>query len=355
MRIVVCWTDLSGYVAACFRALAAQKDIELLVLLFAPGKQLDQAFSDDLLRGLNVRLLQPIEREDAQLVRSIVAAHKPQVIVVPGWLHPPYKQLASLPEFAQTQFIMTMDNPWKGSLRQRLGRFKIGGYLKRMNAVFAAGERAWQFARQLGVPETKIYRGVYGFDLPAFEGVYDKRLAQGPWPKQFLFMGRYVPVKGLDYLLPAYRKYRGMVSDPWPITFCGQGPLQNQIAAEQGAQDFGFVQPADQPGVMLQHGVFVLSSTYEPWGVALAEAMASGLPAICTEEVGAGVDLVRTCHNGLMVPSADIDGLADGLKWMHDHYDRLPEMGWRAREFAAAHSAELWAQRVLRMIEKIMQ
>jgi glycosyltransferase involved in cell wall biosynthesis len=219
--------------------------------------------------------------------------------------------------------------------------------------VFVAGERAWQFARQLGVPETKIYRGVYGFDWPAFEGVYENRVAHGPWPRQFLFMGRYVPVKGLEYLLPAYRKYRGMVSDPWPITFCGQGPLKNQIAAEEGAKDLGFVQPADQPEVMQRHGVFVLSSTYEPWGVALAEAMSSGLPAICTEEVGASVDLVRSCHNGLTVPTGDIQGLADGLKWMHDHYDRLPEMGRHAREFASAHSADLWAQRVMRMIEKI--
>jgi len=206
MRIVVCWTDLSGYVAACFRALAAQKEIELLVLLFAPRKELDQAFTEDLLRGLNVRLLKPAERDDAELVHSIVVAHNPQVIVVPGWLHPPYKQLATLPEFGQSRFIMTMDNPWKSSLRQRLGRFKVGGYLKRMNAIFVAGERAWQFAQQLGVPETKIYRGVYGFDLPAFAGVYEKRLARGPWPRRFLFMGRYVTVKGLDYLLPAYEE-----------------------------------------------------------------------------------------------------------------------------------------------------
>lgn len=353
MRIVVCWTDLSGYAAACFRALAARKDVDLLAVLYGPRKELDQGFTADLLGGLNVRLLGVEERHDKELVRSIVAAHKPQVVVVPGWLHPPYKRLASLGEFADTRFVMCMDNPWKNTIRQRLGRFKVGGYIKRMNAILVAGERAWQFARRLGAPESKIYRGVYGFDLPAFKDVYERRLALGPWPRRFLFMGRYVPVKGLGYLLEAYRKYRSLVSDPWPFTFCGQGPLQKEIAAEPGVEDRGFIQPSDQSEVMARHGVFVLSSTYEPWGVALAEAMASGLPAICTEAVGAGVDLVRACYNGLTVPTHDVAGLTDGLKWMHDHYDRLPEMGRHAREYGSAHSAELWAERLERMIQKI--
>lgn len=355
MRIVICWTDLTGYVAACFRALAALKEVELLVVMYAPRKEMDQAFNEQLLAGINSRLLTVEERDDEEVVRSIVSAHKPQVVMVPGWLHPPYKRLASLQEFTDTRFIMCMDNPWKGTLRQHLGRVKVGGYIKRMNAIFVAGERAWQFARRLGAPESKIYRGTYGFDLPVFQDVYEKRLALGPWPKRFLFMGRYVPLKGFDYLLPAYRHYRTLVSDPWPITFCGQGPLQKEIAAEPGAEDWGFVQPSDQADVMAKHGVFILSSWYEAWSVALAEAMAAGLPAICTEEVGASVDLVRACYNGLTVPTRNSPGLSEAMKWMHDHYDRLPEMGRRAREFAAAHSADLWAERVERMMQKITQ
>ncbi len=353
MRIVICWTDLTGYVASCLRALAARKDIELLTVMFAPRKEMAQAFKEDLLGGLNVRLLSADERNDKAAVRSIVAAHKPQVIVVPGWFETSFRALASRREFADARFVMCMDNPWKGTLRQTLGRFKVRGYIKRMSALLVAGERAWQFARRLGAPEDKIFRGVYGFDLPLFKDAYERRLALGPWPKRFLFMGRYVALKGFDYLLPAYRKYRSLVLDPWPFTFCGQGPLQKEILAEPGAEDWGFVQPADQAEVMAKHGVFVLSSWYEAWSVALAEAMATGLPAICTEEVGASVDLVRACYTGLTVPTRDVDGLAEGLKWMHDHYDRLPEMGLHAREFASAHSAELWAIRVERMLQMI--
>ena len=353
MRIVVCWTDLTGYVSACLKALAARKDVELLTVIYGPRKGMDQSFPTELLQGLNVRLLKDEERQDKGLIKSVVAAHKPDVVFVPGWFSPAYRQLAYAPELASAKFVMTLDNPWKGTLRQQIGRFTIAGYIKRMSALLVAGERAWQFGKRLGAPERKLFRGTYGFDLPIFKDVYDQRMALGPWPKRFLFMGRYVALKGFDFLLPAYRKYRGMVSDPWPFTFCGQGPFQKEILAEPGAEDWGFVQPADQAGVMAKHGVFVLSSWYEAWSVALAEAMAAGLPAICTEEVGASVDLVRACYTGLTVPTRDSDALADAMKWMHDHYDRLPEMGRHAREYGAGHSAELWAERVERMIQII--
>jgi glycosyltransferase involved in cell wall biosynthesis len=353
MRVVICWTDLTGYMAACWRALAARPGIELLVLLYAPRAEAHQDFGESLLAGLQYRFLTPDQRADADFVRTTVAAHRPDVVVVPGWLDPSYSRLPWAPEFARTRFVMGIDNPWKGTLRQRLARLKVGRYVDRMDAVVPAGERAWQFARRLHVPERKIFRGVYGFDLPLFEGAYDRRVAAGPWPRRFLFMGRYVPLKGFDLLLPAYRAYRARVSDPWPFTFHGQGPLAQQIAAEPGAEDRGFCQPADQPAVMAQHGAFVIASWYEAWSVAVAEAMAAGLPAICTEEVGASVDLVRSYYTGLTVPTRDADAMTDALVWMHENYDRLPAMGRNARVFAAAHSATLWAERFDRMFQKI--
>ena len=72
-----------------------------------------------------------------------------------------------------------MDTPWRGTLRQRLGRFKIGGYLSRMDRVVVAGERAWQLVRLLGVPEAKIRRGLYGVDYDTFAPLFEHRLAPG--------------------------------------------------------------------------------------------------------------------------------------------------------------------------------
>src|SRR5689334_19187053 len=130
MRIVICWTDLTGYVAACLKALAARKDVELLTVMYGARVEKDQSFPTELLKGLNVRLLTFEERSDKALIRSVVTAHKPDVVVVPGWFSPAYRQLVYLPELANARFVMCMDNPWKGTLRQYLGRFAIARYIK---------------------------------------------------------------------------------------------------------------------------------------------------------------------------------------------------------------------------------
>jgi glycosyltransferase involved in cell wall biosynthesis len=121
--------------------------------------------------------------------------------------------------------------------------------------------------------------------------------------------------------------------------------MATAVAGAPGVTDLGFVQPAELPGILLHHGVFVLASRFEPWGVALAEAMASGLPAICTEACGASIDLVRHLHNGLLIPTEDAGALAQAMGWMQAHADQLPEMGRRAREFAVAFASEEWAGR----------
>src|SRR5205823_476787 len=143
---------------------------------------------------------------------------------------------------AAARFVMTMDTPWRSDWRQRMARLRVGAYIDRMDAVVVAGERAFAYATAgLRIPERKILRGMYGFDAPPLADVLEKRLSQpNGWPRKFLFAGRYVHDKAIDVLLTGYGEYRAAVSDPWPITFCGQGPLAPMIRSAEGAHDAGF-------------------------------------------------------------------------------------------------------------------
>jgi glycosyltransferase involved in cell wall biosynthesis len=340
-RVVFCWSDISGYMAACWRALHAHPNLDVFVVAFQARTA--TAFADQTMAGIPCRLLDLHERQDASLIRATVLEHQPTAIVIGGWFHPPYRQLAHAPELADCHLVMGMDTPWRGDLRQRLAPWLLRAYLRRMTAVVVTGERSWQYARRLGVPPHRIHRGLYGVDAATGSAVAQQR-ALGPWPRAFLFVGRYVPDKGLDTLLTAYARYRQQVTDPWPLHCCGKGPLVPSLLDQPGIHDHGFVQPDEIAELWRAAGGFILPSRFDPWPLALVEAAAAGLPILCTTACGSAVEVVRDGYNGYVVPENDAESLARGLLALHRRYTDLPVWGARSQQLAAPYAAERWAE-----------
>lgn len=352
MKVVMCWGGVSGYMSACWRELAARPDVDLLVFTFAG--QSNTAFDHQLMAGIKHRTLAPDDAGALPKLRALILEHGAQVVTVPGWIHPIYRQLARDPALAKLPLVMTMDTPLLRSWRQKLARFKLRSYLARMSRVVVPGERSWQYARFLGVPESRIRRGVYGIDFTGLSPLLAQRAAH-PWPKRFLFAGRYVPEKGLDILLAAYAQYRQRVSDPWPLTCCGMGPLVGELSRVPGVEDAGFQQPAELAQMMIRSGVFVLASRFDPWPLVVVEASAAGLPVICTEACGSAVEVVRGHYSGLTVATQDADAVARGLLWVDRRYTELPAMGARAQQSAAAYSAQVWADRWENLLGEVVK
>jgi len=357
MKVAICWSHISGYASACWRALhdgTNGTDVQVQFLAWesnAPGT--DIAFNNDLVAGLPIRLLSASEYSDFGLIHDHVAGIDPDVLVLPGWMHEPYIRLALSPALMRAKKVMYVDTPWRGTMRQRLARYRIAPYLKELDGAIVTGERSFQFMRHLGIAERKIYRGTYGIDLAAVADVFDRRFARESWPRKFLYIGRYHPDKAIDVLLAGYAKYRAGVSEPWTLTCCGKGTLGDQIRSANGVTDLGFVDPRQTPAIMEDHGVFVLASAYDPWPLVIVEACGAGLPLIHSEACGSAVELVRPYFNGIGFGTGDVDALARAMRWCHDHVDQLPEMGRRGRAFAGAYSAELWAKRWLAMFEDL--
>lgn len=342
MRITYCWTEPSGYLAACIAELSRRPGVTVTLLTWETVA--DAPFSAAALGAANARVLSRSERDDAALVEDLVVASRPDVVVFSGWMHRPYRALTRSARLSRTRFVMGADTQIRFDWRQRLARFRIGGLLRRVDAVLVAGERGFQLMRYWGVPDRKVARFIYGIDYRRFADPAEPRFAEGAhWPRRFLFAGRYVPEKGLGVLVDAYRRYRQMVSDPWPLATCGAGPLAGMLAGEPGVSDAGFLQPDDLAAAFQTAGVLVLPSLKEPWGQVIVEAAAAGLPVICSQACGAGADLVRDFHDGLVVPTGNADALATALRWMHDHAGRLPALGRTAQSAAAAFGADRWA------------
>jgi glycosyltransferase involved in cell wall biosynthesis len=104
---------------------------------------------------------------------------------------------------------------------------------------------------------------------------------------------------------------------------------------------------------LVQAGVFVLPSTYDPWPLALVEAAGSGLPIICSEACGSSVELVRHLHNGWLSATGDSQSLAAAMVAAHRSHGCLATIGARSLPMAAAYSAERWAERLVEMVDDL--
>ncbi|MEM8781486.1 MAG: glycosyltransferase family 4 protein [Planctomycetota bacterium] len=345
MRIAVCWSNISGYMAACWRELAARPGVDLHVIAYRPSASLPTAFGEQTMAGVPHDLIDPENQLTADWLTGRVAELEPDAVVVAGWLHPAYRAAITQRRLPGA-YLMGLDLPWMGTLRQRAAPLALRAYFRQIDRVLVCGERAWQYARRLGFAEAAITRGVYGIDYDGLAGALDAR-TQHPdgWPKRFLFVGRYAEVKGVDLLTEGYRRYRAAHDDPWELVCCGRGPMGNTLTAETGVTDAGFVQPADLPGHMGGAGAFVLPARYDPWPLVVVESCAAGLPVLCSEACGSAVENVRHLHSGYVFPTGSAEAVADALSWAHASRERLPEFGRRARGFAAAYRTQAWADR----------
>jgi glycosyltransferase involved in cell wall biosynthesis len=94
----------------------------------------------------------------------------------------------------------------------------------------------------------------------------------------------------------------------------------------------GYVDGDAKRSVLEQSDCFVLPSAHENFGLAVAEALAAGLPAIVTPGVALARD-VNGAGAGL-VAEATASDLASAIRWAAGHPAALIEMGERAWQLA---------------------
>ena len=341
-KVMFCWSDISGYMATCWRSLHNSPDIDVYVIAFQALTE--TAFTDDLMDGIPSHLLNLEERNNAQLIRELVTKQSPDVIVFCGWLHQPYTKLAFDRALEDSKKIMAMDTPWWGTWKQYFAPIVLRSFLSKIDHVVVTGERSWQYAIRLEFKSGQITRGVYGIDYDKWCQLYEKR-NNHPWPKSFLFVGRYGMVKAIDILVEGYEIYRGMVPEPWKLVCCGKGELENLLEGKSGIENKGFVQPSVMEEIWINAGAFILPSRFDPWPLALVEAAASGLPIVCTDVCGSAVEVLRPLYNGLMIPPDDPLALAKALQTIHQNYQELPMWGVRSQQLAQPYSAQMWVKR----------
>lgn len=153
-----------------------------------------------------------------------------------------------------------------------------------------------------------------------------------------LYTGRLAPVKGIETLLAAAKIVHERNPD---ITFVLAGPWQmprppkhygleiNRKSAH-GVQWVGAREQSELIDLYKRASLFVMPSYYESFGISVVEAMAFGLPVVCTH-AGALPEIVQDRLTGRVVIPGDPAALALGISQSLDHFEEHNRMAEAAR------------------------
>jgi sugar transferase (PEP-CTERM/EpsH1 system associated) len=193
------------------------------------------------------------------------------------------------------------------------------------------------------VPERKLEWIPNGVDTDRFHPGRNIQLRRdwGISDHEFVIgsIGRLDPIKNHQGLLRAVRSLQ-LRGHKVRVVIAGDGPeranIEKEWSSSAGAKPILLGARRDVDELYRAVDLFALNSFGEGMSNTLLEAMASGLPTVCTA-VGGNLELVTDGQHGILVRAGDDVALADAI----DKYVSSPEMrvahGQQARTFVTDH------------------
>jgi glycosyltransferase involved in cell wall biosynthesis len=237
------------------------------------------------------------------------------------------------------------------SLHGREERGQLMGWPNRLitrfttDKVVTTSQAMGNTLRQEGIPEHLLAIINNGIDVGRFTPPDDReaskqRLLQiDPRHPVIGTVASLVPRKAQQVFLKAVPHVLEVYPDTL-FVLAGEGSSRSELEAL--ARQLGVVEQVrflglrrDIPEILRALDIFVLTSAYEPFGNVVIEAMASGLPVVCTAVDG--VPELVTDDTGVLVPSGDSMAVATAVIELLRDPARREAMGQAGRRRAVEH------------------
>lgn len=195
------------------------------------------------------------------------------------------------------------------------------------------------------VPETTAQHLPNSVDLKRF------RYSPSEIQENYLVMiGSFVPKKGHGLVIKTIAELQNRGKNIC-LFLLGDGTLKKEL--ESLAKGLGisssvsFEGLVDNPEDYLKRAkIYLHTALYEPFGLVLVEAMACGLPVVCTDGKG-NRDLIEDGENGFMVWERDAKQLADKIQYLLENENERKRMGENAHRFAQQFGMEEYVKKLL--------
>jgi glycosyltransferase involved in cell wall biosynthesis len=230
-------------------------------------------------------------------------------------------------------------------------------FLRHCDAFVVPGRSSFDYVKSYGVPDHKIFKAPNAVDTGFFSKAAEAARSNAlrncqslHLPDRYvLFVGRLVLEKGILDLADAYASLPAELRSRLTLLFVGDGPARSQLQNHAAPVNPGSIQLAgfqQRENLAIFYGmadVFVFPTHTDPWGLVVNEAMACGLPVVCSDAAGCSADLIADGENGRVVRAGDVAGLAAALNELASSEQLRTSMGQRSLEKIKEYSPEACA------------
>ena len=285
---------------------------------------------------------------DIDKLNELYSQTNPALIFCSGWMNKMYLNFCKL-KHKKTVTVIGFDTQWVASPKQLAGllyaRLLITPYF---NYAFVPGESQAKMAKKIGFRDERIIKGFYSSDVKLFNSIFKEDVIRS---KVLLFVGRYAKEKGIMDLCEVFIDLKSKGDLPgWQLWCVGVGDFK--IPVHKEIRDLGFKQPHELKEVMKEPGIFILPSTFEPWGVVVHEFAAAGFPMICSDKVGSTEVFLVDGKNGFLFKAGNKHDLIEKIKKMCNlNPETLKQMSRKSYELSQKITPATWAQSLYNLIK----
>ena len=254
---------------------------------------------------------EPITKIPSMLIKKklfkVLNNLNPEVVILSGWDAIPslYALLWALKNNKPTVVISeSQEFDFKRSEIKELGKKLI---LKLIDSAFVGGVNQSDYLIKLGFKKERIFLGCDVVDNDFFfqSKEPDNKKIVSQLPKNFFMTScRFVEKKNLSFLIKVFEKFQRKIKD-WSLVLVGDGPLKedliefsNQLNISEKVVFTGYQEYESIRSIYNSASCFVLPSITEQWGLVINEALASGLPVLCSKRAGCAPNLIENNQVG---------------------------------------------------------
>lgn len=175
----------------------------------------------------------------------------------------------------------------------------------------------------------------------------------GQREKTIVSFGRFEPQKNYTLLINSFSKFLRVYND-YKLILYGRGSQEREL--KELVNNLGIEDKVVFPGFdknihekIIKSGMFVLPSNYEGLSNSMLEAMAIGLPVICTDcPCGGARMFIENKKNGILIPVGDEKSMIEAMTFYAKDTECACKIGKKASEI----KSELCSENICRLWEK---